>query len=137
MPGCAIASVEFQPAAAAQAKALGLVPAIVWVPHPIRWGNYARSLAYVPFWLYTWNTLKICLLTVIGSVLSGSLVAYSLAKVRWRGRDLVFYSLLATMILPGQVTMIPTFTIFKWLHWIGTSPGSAPATGRGGPPSTG
>jgi len=57
---------------------------------------------------------------VVGTVLSCSLVAYSLAKIRWRGRDLVFYSLLATMILPSQVTIVPTFTIFKWLGWIGT-----------------
>ena len=49
----------------------------------------ARS-SYIPFLLYTWNTLMICVLNVIGTVLSCSLVAYSLAKIRWRGRDLVF-----------------------------------------------
>jgi multiple sugar transport system permease protein len=92
----------------------------VWVPHPLVWENFPKALRYVPFGLYTLNTLRICALTVIGTVLSCSLVAYSLAKVPWRGRNWVFYSLLATMILPGQVTMVPTFTIFKWLGWIGT-----------------
>jgi multiple sugar transport system permease protein len=92
-----------------------------WIPHPALWQNYPRSLRYIPFWLYTGNTLKICLLSVLGTLFSCSVVAYSLAKIRWRGRDLVFYSLIATMLLPGQVTMIPTFTIFKSLGWIGTS----------------
>lgn len=92
----------------------------VWFPHPVLWSNYPRALHYIPFALYTWNTVKICLLNVIGTVISCSLAAYSLSKIRWRGRNLVFYSLIATMILPGQVTMIPTFSIFKWLGWIGT-----------------
>ncbi len=92
----------------------------VWVPHPIRWVNYPNALTYIPFLRYTWNTVLLCALNVVGTVLSCSLVAYSLSKIRWRGRELVFYSLLATMILPGQVTMIPTFAIFKWLGWIGS-----------------
>ena len=92
----------------------------VWVPRPVVWANFPRALRYIPFALYTFNTLKICLLTMTGTIFSCSMVAYSLAKVRWAGRSWIFYSLLATMILPGQVTMIPTFTIFKHLHWIGT-----------------
>ena len=92
----------------------------VWVPRPPQWDNFPKALTYVPFALYTWNTVRIAGLSVIGTVLSCSLVAYSLAKIRWRWRNAVFYSLLATMLLPSQVTMIPTFTIFRWLHWIGT-----------------
>lgn len=92
----------------------------VWIPRPAVWANFPKALSYIPFARYTLNTLTICLLNVGGTVLSCSLVAYSLAKVRWRGRNWIFYSLIATMILPGQVTMIPTFTIFRWLHWIGT-----------------
>lgn len=92
----------------------------VWVPHPPRWENYGKALTYIPFAQYTWNTLKICSLNVIGTLISCSLVAYSLAKIRWPGRDFVFFVLLATLILPAQVTLIPTFTIFKTLGWIGT-----------------
>lgn len=92
----------------------------VWIPHPIRWQNYPNALTYIPFFRYTMNTLLLCVMNVIGTVFSCSLVAYSLSKIRWKGRDWVFYSLLATMILPGQVTMIPTFAIFKWLGWIGS-----------------
>lgn len=92
----------------------------VWIPDSPRWENFPRALTYIPFALYTWNTIKIAGLNVLGIVLSCSLVAYSLAKIPWRGRNLVFLSLLATMILPAQVTLIPTFTIFKTLGWIGT-----------------
>lgn len=92
----------------------------VWIPSPPQWGNYPHALTYIPFFQYTGNTVTLCLLNVTGTLLSCSLVAYSLAKIRWTGRDLVFYSLIATMILPGQVTLIPTFAIFKWLGWIGS-----------------
>src|SRR5690349_15235407 len=77
----------------------------VWIPAPAVWENYPKALTYIPFALYTFNTLQIAVLSVVGTVLSCSLVAYSLAKVPWRGRNWIFYSLLATMILPGQVTM--------------------------------
>lgn len=102
----------------ADTQVLAMPP--VWVPRPVRWDNFPRALEYVPYVQYALNTLRICALSVVGTVLSCSLVAYSLARVRWIGRELVFFSLLGVMILPGQVTMIPTFTLFKWLHWIGT-----------------
>lgn len=92
----------------------------VWIPNPPQWGNYPKAVSYIPFLQYTFNTLRICFVTVIGVALSCSLVAYSLAKIKWKGRDILFYSLIATMILPGQVTMLPSFMIFKWLGWIGT-----------------
>ncbi|NUQ69930.1 MAG: carbohydrate ABC transporter permease [Chthonomonadales bacterium] len=102
----------------ADTQVLAMPP--VWVPRPVRWDNFPRALEYIPYVQYALNTLRICALSVVGTVLSCSLVAYSLARVRWIGRELVFFSLLGVMILPGQVTMIPTFTLFKWLHWIGT-----------------
>jgi len=92
----------------------------VWVPKPIVWGNYPRALNYIPFLGYMKNTLVICLSTMFGTLLSCSLVAYSFAKIRWPGRDALFVLVLATLMLPGQVTMIPVFAIFKWLGWIGT-----------------
>lgn len=92
----------------------------VWFPHPAMWTNYPRALTYVPFARYLLNTLVICALSVTGILLSSSLVAYSFAKIRWPGRNIVFFILLSTLMLPGQVTMIPVFTIFKTLHWIDT-----------------
>jgi len=91
-----------------------------WVPHPLQWQNFPKALTDIPFFLYMFNTLRICVCSVTGTVLASSLVAYSLAKISWKGRTLVFYSLIATMILPAQVTLIPTFMIYKWLGWIGT-----------------
>jgi multiple sugar transport system permease protein len=92
----------------------------VWVPAKLLWGNYFRAVQYVPFGLYLQNTVVICVLSVAGAVLSSSLVAYSFARIRWPGRDPLFFLLLATMMLPAQVTMIPVFSIFRALGWIDT-----------------
>ena len=90
----------------------------VWLPHRLHWDNFPRAVTFIPFFLYLRNTLIISILSVVGSVLSCSLVAYSLAKIRWRGRQVLFFLIVATMMLPGQVTMIPQFTLFKALGWI-------------------
>lgn len=91
-----------------------------WYPNPVMWSNYARALKFIPFAKYTWNTLVICVMTMIGTVWSCSMVAYSFARIPWKGRDALFLVVLATLMLPGQVTMIPVFMIFKWLGWIGS-----------------
>lgn len=89
-------------------------------PIRFRWDNYPKALTYIPFFLYVKNTLVIAILGMIGAMLSCSLVAYSFARISWPGRDVCFFILIATLMLPGQVTMIPVFVIFKWLHWIGS-----------------
>ncbi|MDE2127208.1 MAG: carbohydrate ABC transporter permease [Armatimonadetes bacterium] len=85
-----------------------------------QWHNYPDALRSFPFWLYTANTLLICVLTMAGTVISAALPAYGFARVRWRGRDTLFFILLATIMLPPQVTMLPVFLIFRRLHWTGT-----------------
>ena len=92
----------------------------VWVPKELLWGNYARAVSYVPFFLFLKNTLVISGLSVVGTVLSSSLVAYSFSRIKWAGREPLFFLLLATMMLPGQVTLIPVFAIFRTLGWIDT-----------------
>jgi len=92
----------------------------VWVPKALHWENFGRAVTYIPFFRYLQNTLVICGLSVIGTVISSSLVAYSFARIKWPGRDLLFGVLLATMMLPGQVTLIPVFAIFRTLGWIDT-----------------
>jgi multiple sugar transport system permease protein len=72
------------------------------------------------FWTYLGNTLTVCLLGCIGTVLSSSLVAYGFSRVQWPGRDRVFWAVLATMMIPFPVTMIPLFGVFKGLGWVGT-----------------
>ncbi len=91
-----------------------------WVPHPVMWSNYPQALTYVPFGNYLFNTLTICALSVFGTLFSCTLVAYSFSKIRWPGRNIAFMILISTMMLPGQVTMIPVFGIFKSLAWIDT-----------------
>jgi multiple sugar transport system permease protein len=92
----------------------------VWIPKELLWGNFARAVTYVPFFTYVQNTVLISVLSVVGTVISSSLVAYSFARIRWPGRDALFLVLLATMMLPGQVTLIPVFSIFRALGWVDT-----------------
>jgi multiple sugar transport system permease protein len=91
-----------------------------WLPDPITFEHYKKGLAFIDFATMLRNTLVIAGLSVLGTVLSCSLVAYSLACLRWRGRDLLFYLLLATMMLPGQVTMVPLFVLFAKMGWVDT-----------------
>jgi len=66
------------------------------------------------------NTFFVCELVVLGTLISSSLVAYSFSRLRWRGRDALFAVMLATMMVPAQVTMIPLFMVFKKLGWVNT-----------------
>ncbi|HEY3282884.1 MAG TPA: carbohydrate ABC transporter permease [Armatimonadota bacterium] len=91
-----------------------------WIPRPARWANYPDALSSFPFLRYTANTLVICLISVVGTTLSCSLVAYGFSRIQWRGRDTFFIVMLATLMLPAQATMLPVFLLFRWLHWIGT-----------------
>jgi multiple sugar transport system permease protein len=91
-----------------------------WIPSPIRWENYRESLTSLPFDVYFRNTAIITILSVLGSVLSSSLVAYSFARLRWPGRDFWFAVVLATMILPGIVTLIPKYILFAKIGWVDT-----------------
>lgn len=91
-----------------------------WIPNPIVWSNYPRAFSFAPFGLFIKNSLIIAIICVVGVVFSSSLAGYSFAKLRWPGRDIIFFILLSTMMLPGQVTMIPIFILFKKFGWINT-----------------
>ena len=92
----------------------------VLLPWPPRWQNYTDLFAVWPFWTYLRNTLIITVPSVLGQVISSSLVAYGFARVRWPGRNIVFLVVLGTLMLPFQVTVIPLYIIFRQLGWIGT-----------------
>ncbi len=90
-----------------------------------RWQNYSEALQFLPpsthYGLtFLGNTLFLTLMTLIGTLISSSMVAYSFARLRWPGRDLLFVVLLATMMVPGAITMMPQFLIFRSFHWIDT-----------------
>ncbi len=98
-----------------------------WVPSKVLWSNFgdafsynSKDLGYVPFLVYGQNTLFVTILAVIGAVVSNSLVAYSFARLEWKGRDLLFGLTLATMMVPGPVLMVPLYALFKEFGWIGT-----------------
>lgn len=91
----------------------------------LRWANYTEALEWMPletvFGLrYLINTLWLVVMSVIGTVLSCSVVAYGFARLRFPGRDALFGVMLATMMLPGAVTMLPQFLIFRGLGWVDT-----------------
>lgn len=84
------------------------------------WQNYIRAFQMMDFLQNLRNTLFICVTAVLGTVVSSSLVAYSLARIPWRGRELLFWTVLATMMVPYQVTVIPLFAVYSQLGWVGT-----------------
>jgi multiple sugar transport system permease protein len=86
----------------------------------LEWSNYSEGFKAFQFLRMLKNTLVICAITVLGTTLSCSLSAYGLACVQWKGREVLFWAMLATMMLPAQVTMIPLFQTFKSLGWINT-----------------
>ncbi|PWW45480.1 MULTISPECIES: carbohydrate ABC transporter permease [Paenibacillus] len=91
-----------------------------WIPRPILWSNYSRAVEYIPFWTYLKNTAVITIVSTLGVIISCPLVAYSFAKLEYRGRGILFFVTLAVMMIPGQVTMIPLFLLFTKLGWVGT-----------------
>jgi len=82
--------------------------------------NYRLTFDQIPFWRYVGTSLFLVILNLVGTLLSCSLVAYSFARLRWPGRDVCFALLLATMMIPAQVTMIPQFLIMQKLGWYNT-----------------
>lgn len=89
-------------------------------PHEVHWENYAQAWRTAPFTRYTLNTLLICVFSVAGSVLSNSFVGYGFAKIHFRGRETLMNVVLATMIIPGFVTLIPQYVLFSKLGWVNT-----------------
>jgi ABC-type glycerol-3-phosphate transport system permease component len=90
------------------------------LPNPVKWSNYPEALSIVPFGRFMLNSLFISVVTVIGHLFSCTLIAYGFARLRAPGRDALFWVVLATMMLPYPVTMVPTFMLFHALGWIDT-----------------
>jgi len=98
------------------------------IPHSIYLQNYVDATTQTPFFQYMFNTMVICLPNVLGTVLSCSLAAYALACVRWPGRGVSFGVVLATMMLPYPVTIIPLYLVFRALGWLNVAGGYLPLT---------
>ena len=93
----------------------------MWIPQPILWSNYVEALTTpaFPFLLLLRNTLFYVVMTTIGTVVSSTFVAYAFSRLEFKGRDTLFLITLSTMMLPGIVTLIPTYILFRWLNWVG------------------
>ncbi|MBS1727546.1 MAG: carbohydrate ABC transporter permease [Armatimonadetes bacterium] len=98
-----------------------------WIPSEIKLSNFpdaitynSKELGYIPLLVYARNTIVVTILCVCGAVASNAIVAYSFARLKWRGRDTFFAITLATMMIPFPVLMVPTFSLFKALGWVGT-----------------
>lgn len=91
-----------------------------WIPHPFVWSNYPAALTFQPFFRYFWNSVQVTFLCVLGAVLTASLVAYAFARLRAPGKNVLFAILLSTLMLPGEVTLVPVYLIFRQLGWLDT-----------------
>ncbi|MCD6289202.1 MAG: carbohydrate ABC transporter permease [Anaerolineae bacterium] len=93
----------------------------VLIPHPMHWNNFIDAWRADEFTLYTFNSVfRYALPNTAFTVISSAIVAYGFARVRWHGRDQLFFLCVSTMMIPYTVTMVPLFIIFKKLGWVGT-----------------
>lgn len=92
----------------------------VWIPLPPQIANFAEVLTRVPFHRYAFNTFLIVSLVMIGTLFSCSFAAYGFARLRAPGRNLIFILVLASLMLPGAVTLVPTYLMFNSIGWVDT-----------------
>ena len=88
------------------------------IPDPILWSNYADVSGEFPFFRFTWNTIFVTITVTAGQLLTCSMAAYAFARMKFRGRDAMFMFYLGTMMIPYQVTLIPTYVLMAWMGWI-------------------
>jgi multiple sugar transport system permease protein len=94
-----------------------------WIPKPFTLDNFKDVWTIVPFGRYFFNSLFVAVAVTVGEVLTSALAAYAFARLRFPGRDAMFLLYLATLMIPGQVTIIPNFILMRYLGWINTYQG--------------
>lgn len=104
-------------------KTLSEVDAETWLPKHPQWRNYVEVFQVIPFARFYWNSLFIACWVTFLQVLTSSLAAFSFSRLRWRGRDRLFFLYLATMMLPGLVMIIPNYQIMVALGLVDTYAG--------------
>ena len=104
-----------------------------WIPNPICWKNFVVGWKSLPFGRYALNSCIITSLVVTGTILTSTMAGYAFARLRFPCKNVLFIVMLATMMLPSQVTMIPIFLMFRDLGWLNTfKPLTVPAWCGGG-----
>ncbi|MDI9607902.1 MAG: carbohydrate ABC transporter permease [Atribacterales bacterium] len=91
-----------------------------WIPKPFKWDNYPQALTAMPFARYFLNTVLIVVLVEVGTLLTAPMAAFAFSRLRWRGRDTIFFVLLTSLMIPYAVTLIPTFILWTKLGAINT-----------------
>jgi multiple sugar transport system permease protein len=99
-------------------ETIGLPPQLL--PGELRWVNFSLAISFAGLWTGFRNSALLVAISLVGELLVDSMVAYSFARLRWPGRNICFVLMLATMMLPSAVTMVPLFIVFKQLGWINT-----------------
>lgn len=89
-----------------------------WLPSKFHFENYARAFQAAPFGRYYLNSLIVACTVTLGQLITCSMAAYAFARLQFKGRDILFYIFLGTMMIPYQVTMIPSFMVLYWLGWV-------------------
>jgi multiple sugar transport system permease protein len=87
-------------------------------PWPLSLTAFSEMSDVMPVGLFFWNSVKIALLGTLGELLAASLAAYAFAKMKFRGKKALYIILLATLMIPFQVTMVPVFVVMNWLSWV-------------------
>ncbi len=91
-----------------------------WLPSKLKFDNYVNAFAAAPFGRFYLNSIFVAVTVTFGQLLTCSLAAFAFARLQFRGREALFLLFLGTMMIPGQVTMIPSFMMLYWLGWIDT-----------------
>ncbi len=89
-----------------------------WIPMNFVWENYVKAWKVVPFARFYFNSIFVSIITTFGQVATSAMAAYAFSRLRFPGREKIFMSYLATMMIPGAVTMIPVFILLRMLGWI-------------------
>lgn len=95
-------------------------PKPVWVPAEPQLDAYQEIIANPDWSLYVSNSIFVTLLSVVGTVLSVTIVAFAFSRLQWPGRNVVFFAMMGTLMLPIQTTLIPQFVLFNKLKWVDT-----------------
>ena len=90
------------------------------IPNPVKWSNYVKAWTSIPFGRFYINSVFVAVTVTAGQVFTSSLAAYAFARLKFPGRDKLFFGYLATMMIPGTVTMIPVFVLIKTMGWLDT-----------------
>lgn len=91
-----------------------------WIPKPFHWSSYVEIWRVVPFLRFFLNSVFVAVCVTAAHVFSSACAAYAFARLRFPGREPMFFAYIATMMIPGSVTIIPVFILMKWFGWIDT-----------------